>query len=338
MKQGYPVNCIDPQLYSALNSQTYYTCYPPFLQAIFGISTWLAPHNIYANIVMLKTFILAAEIGSIIILVRLSAQWGFDRQRVLLYVLNPIVIAELTGNLHYEGVMIFFLLASIYCWQKNRIVLGALLFSIAIITKLVPLMLLPVVFFNFGKKKGFLICAGILAVCIIGFLPFMDIAIVQKFWSSIDSYFQESEFNASIYYLVNAITYRFTSENMINIIGPALTIISGVLIIVYSFVKSKRINVKTLSKYFTWILLIYYAFTTTVFPWYITPMILFSVFTDYKFPLVWSAMIVLSYYADRNALFEESKILLWIEYGVLGACIGYDLYNEQKKKLNPVFI
>jgi alpha-1,6-mannosyltransferase len=109
-----------------------------------------------------------------------------------------------------------------------------------------------------------------------------------------------------------------------------LTIFSGIIVLGYAFWKRRKMNVPSLLKYCSWTMLIYYAFTTTVFPWYITPIIAFGVFTGYLFPLVWSATIMLSYYADRNASFEESTILLWIEYLALLLALIWDIYSEHR--------
>ncbi len=321
----------DKELYNSLNSQTYYTCYPPLLQFVFAISTFISASNLSGNILVLKLFNLLADVGSIFLLIKFCRYWNVDRKNVLLYALNPIVIAELIGNLHFEGIMIFFLLATVYCWQKNKFTLSILLFTAAVITKLVPLMFLPLVFFYWKGKKGFLFCECVIVLTIVSFIPFIDATVAHKFWSSINSYFQESEFNASIYYLVRNITYHFTHENKIQIIGPSLTVISGISIIAYAFWKRNKIGIKSIFKYFSWTMLIYYGFTTTVFPWYITPIIAFAVITNYRFPLVWSATVLISYYADRNSNFEESNLLIFIEYLAVLIAVVWDISKERNK-------
>jgi alpha-1,6-mannosyltransferase len=320
----------DPVLYKAMNSQGYYTCYPPLLQSIFAIAAFIFPNNTYGDIIILRSFNLVADTGTIFLLISLCKRWKLDNHRVLLYALNPIVIAELTGNLHYEGMLIFFLVSTIYCWERGLFWVSILLFTGSVITKLVPLMLLPLAFFYLQGWKGTVFTISVILLTAVSFLPFIDTAVAHKFWSSINSYFQESEFNASIYYLVRDSVQHFTKENDIEVIGPVLTIFSGIIVLGYAFWKRRKMNVPSLLKYCSWTMLIYYAFTTTVFPWYITPIIAFGVFTGYLFPLVWSATIMLSYYADRNASFEESTILLWIEYLALLLALIWDIYSEHR--------
>ncbi len=334
IRTGSPM-LMDAHLYSVLNSQTYYTCYPPMLQVVFGISAKLAGDHLIANMIILKSFNVLAEIGTILLLTKLLPLWKIGKECILLYALNPVVIAELSGNLHYEGMMNFFLIALIYALSKGRFLASILLFTCAVITKLVPLMFLPLFLFYYKGGKGILFCTGVLVLTMLSFLPFLDLSVIHKFWSSIDSYFQESEYNASIYYLVRNIAYHVRGENEIEIIGPCLTLFSGFLILVLVFIKRKAINERSLPVLMSCILLIYYLFTTTVFPWYLSPMIAFSVFTKYKFPLVWSAVIVLSYYTDRNTQFEESSFLLWVEYIFVGIAIIWDLsrIKQQKRSL-----
>ena len=325
----------DPVLYKAMNSQGYYTCYPPLLQSVFAIAAFIFPNNTYGDVIILRSFNLIADTGTIFLLISLCKIWKLDNRKILLYALNPLVIAELTGNLHYEGMMIFFLVGTIYCWGRGLFWVSILLFTGSVITKLVPLMLLPLAFFYVRGWKGAAFTISVLLLTAVSFLPFIDASVIHKFWSSINSYFQESEFNASIYYLVRDSVQHFTGENDIHIIGPVLTIFSGLMILLYAFVKRNKMTITALLKYFTWTLLIYYLFTTTVFPWYITPMIVFSVFTGYRFPLVWSAMVMLSYYADNNPNFDESGLLLWLEYTVLFLVVILDILKVSLNKHLP---
>ena len=59
---------ITPELFSKLNSQGYYTVYPPVCQAVFALAAWLFPTNELGGVFVLKLFLLACEIGTIWIL------------------------------------------------------------------------------------------------------------------------------------------------------------------------------------------------------------------------------------------------------------------------------
>jgi hypothetical protein len=91
----------------------YFTGYPPICQFIFGLATKLFGGNLVWSIAVIRLFIIASEIGTIYFLRKILSAFNLPLRNVLIYALNPLVIIELTGNLHMEGVMIFFLVSSI---------------------------------------------------------------------------------------------------------------------------------------------------------------------------------------------------------------------------------
>lgn len=96
------------ELFNGMNSPKYYTVYPPVCQFIFGISAQLFPSNLSGTVIVMRTFCIAAETGTIILLLKILAHFNLPRRNVLLYALNPLVIMEGSGNLHFEVIMIFF--------------------------------------------------------------------------------------------------------------------------------------------------------------------------------------------------------------------------------------
>ncbi len=334
MKGGLPDSEIaDASLFHAMNSPDYFTVYPPLLQGMFAAASWLFPHNVSANVVVLKGFILLAECGSIALLLRLCDSWRVSRSKALLYALNPLVIAELTGNVHHEGVVVFFLLATLYALQKSRFWLAVLLFTGAAVTKLVPLIFLPLMLAYFEWRRGLLFCASVLMLFAVCWLPFVNAGLYHHATASVGLYFNLFEFNASIYYLVRDIVLYFTNEIRIETIAPTLGGLSTTAMLLYAFIKRKALFTADLPKAFLVTLSVYLAFTTMVHPWYIIPLVALCVFTPLRFPLVWSAMIVSSYYEYHAEPEAESAVQLWIEYGVVLAAVLWDIGRLRKQ--NP---
>ena len=252
-----------------MNSKDYYSVYPPFNQLIFATSSLLAGDNMQLNVFFLRFFLFLFEIGTLFLLVALLKLFDLSKEKVFIYAFNPLIIIELTQNLHFEGMTIFFVLASVYLLVKNKTIFAGLLYALAITTKLVPLLFLPLFLFKVPLKR-LVLFYGIIGVSVLLFFtPFMGVNLIETFGSSIRLYFKTFEFNASIYYLIREIGYWHVGYNTIHIIGKytPMVVISGVLLLIaYNYKKNKITN---LFKLIVWSLLIYYSLASIVHPWYV---------------------------------------------------------------------
>ncbi len=227
------------------------TSYPPLNQLFFALAAFLGGKSILASVIWLRIFIIAADIGIFYFGRKILKNLNLPESNIFLYLLNPLIIIELTGNLHFEGVMLFFLLAAIYLLQRQKWLFSALLFTCSIAVKLIPLMFLPLLFRRLGWKKalGYYAVTGILLLLF--FLPFLSGAFAENFFSSINLWFQKFEFNASFYYLIRWIGYEVEGYNIIAYAGPALALVVFVLILALSTLKRNlRINGLILSMMF----------------------------------------------------------------------------------------
>jgi alpha-1,6-mannosyltransferase len=117
--------------------------YPPVSQAVFGLGSGLFPGSARGFVVVVRLVLLAAEAATALLLLALLRHFGQPPQRAFLYLLNPLVIVELTGNLHFEALAICFLLAAAWALTRGRAALSAGLLALSAATKLLPLLLLP---------------------------------------------------------------------------------------------------------------------------------------------------------------------------------------------------
>ncbi len=199
---SHAVTGITNSLYAGLNSPNYYTVYPPVCQFIFGLSAKLAGGNILGNIIIIRLVILLAEFGVIIFLHRLASKLAISPKVVAIYAFNPLVIIELTGNLHLEAVMLLFLVLSIYLLVLRKQLYAAVSFGLAVGVKLLPLIFLPLLIKRLGLAKSMIFYAIVGATLVVLFLPFYSVDLIPNFFSSLRLYFQTFEFNASLYYLI----------------------------------------------------------------------------------------------------------------------------------------
>lgn len=324
---------INAELYNRLNSPHYFTVYPPVCQFIFGCAISVGQENYLLACLVMRLFIIAAEIGSIFIFIRLLKYLNLPEKRVWLYALNPLVIVELTGNLHFEALLIFFLLAGIYLLVKQK-TMSAVVFGLAIGIKLLPLMLLPFVWRYLGFRKMLQFGIMVVGTVLLLFLPFLTSSLIQNILSSLDLYFQKFEFNAGIYYLLRWLGYQIYGYNQIQYIGPLLSLVTlaGILFVAF---RLKKANIYQLTEAFLGAFTIYLLLATIVHPWYITTLVALSVLTNWRFPMLWSGLALLSYAAYQNATYDENLYLVALEYLLVFAAIFYEWRKRSIHILSP---
>lgn len=322
------------ELFQNMNSPHYYSLYPPFLQLCFYLSAKFSFGSNFFAIFILRLFILIAEYGTFVYLRKILTILNFEREKVFFYLLNPLIIIELTGNIHFEGVMLFFVVSSLCYLLLNKNNISAMLFALAVCTKLIPLILLPLIMKKIGFKKGLVYASISFAIVIILFLPFVDNQLINNFGNSIGLYFQKFEFNASLYYLFREIGYHLVGYNAIGIIGKILPLISFGIILLISFRYKNEMGNQTFFKHILFILLSYYTFSLIVHPWYVSFLVLVGCFTNYRFALVWSAFIFGTYITYNSLPYKENLLVVGMEYFVV---FSFLIFEQKKLKTFNIF-
>ncbi len=339
---------IEEALFVNLNSKDYFTVYPPVAQFIFWISAKCSS-SIYGSLVIIKVIIFVCEIGSIVLLQKLLNHFKLPATRLFVYALNPLVILELTGNAHLEGVMIFFLLLSLYLLITHKFLLSSVAFAISICIKLIPLLFLPALLLLFGIKKAVQFCSSVFLTCLIFSLPLWDSEIVTGYQNSLGYYFSRFEFNASIYYVVRELGFSVYGYNIIQPAGWILGVLATILILLVSsrwpraycpwYFKdiknqfSSNNIVLTFIYIMMWSLLIYFLFTTTLHPWYIITLLVLSVFTDFRFAILWTGVIFLTYAGYGREAFVENLWIVVFEYAAVLGYLAYELVRKRNQSL-----
>lgn len=315
-------------LFTKLNSPNYFSVYPPLNQFFFWISAFFSFGNDWLNIVFLRVIILLAEFGVLCLPAPSPKESGTSFLSI--YWLNPLVIIELTGNLHFEAVVIFFLLLTYHFLKTQKNHWAAITFSAAVLTKLLPLIFLPLIFSYLKTKKGlfftlttFLICIGVGSI-------FFDLPLLLHLLASVKLYFNNFEFNASIYYLLREVGYWVVGYNIIEITGKLLSAISFIVILYLSFSSSIFEKKQTIIQRVSLILSSYLFLATTIHPWYLTPLVCIAALGGYRFVLIWSALIPLTYLSYQTIPYQENLWIVLLEYLIT---IGFFL-NEKLSIIN----
>jgi hypothetical protein len=324
-------------------SHNNYSTYPPIAQLFYSFSFSIAGSNLVLNTIIIRCLQILAEVGLVVFSLKILKKLNLPQKQILFFVMNPLVILESTFSLHFEVVMLLFLALSLFYAYAFKVYQSALGLALAGVSKLLPLMFIPL-FFSYLNKKDKLFnrhqllkfvgfCAGILLCMVLAYSYFWTPELLQNNSSTLSLYITSFEFNASLYYVLRWIGYQISGYNMISLIGKLLAVLT-LGIIVFLSLKKKAINFKTLVNYMLLGSTAYYLLSTTVHPWYIMLPLFLSLFTTYRFMLVWSWLIFLSYSAYLIDTVEEKLWLVAIEYLVVIGMIVYELLGNKKTKIS----
>lgn len=318
---------VDVPLFEKMNSPAYYSVYPPINQLAFLLTALAGKGNLLSSVVILRLVIILFDLGNIYIIRKLLHHFKKKESLVFLYALNPLVIIELTGNLHFEAVMIFFTLLSFWLILQNKWVLASVMLGFAVCAKLLPLLLLPLFLKHIGFKKT--VYAGLILgfTVLILFLPFIhNLTLAQHFLSSLQLYYGNFEFNGSIFQLLKSAGWGLLGYNPIAYLNAILFIctISGFII---AYKKSTNIIEGSF-----WFLLVYYLFNAVVHPWYIIILVCFTPFVNWRFSILWSVLICLTYYTYVSIPYQQSTFLTIVEYGLLALAFTNEWLKAKRLK------
>lgn len=329
-------------LYAGMGSLngSHYTNYPPVNQLSFLIAALFSGKSILGAAVVLRLQIILADIGIIYFGKKILEKLNLPIHHIFLYALNPFIIIEMTGNLHFEPVMLFFLVWSIYLLFQKKWVWAAVLLGISVSVKLIPLLFLPLLFQWFVKRektKGFLKLIAFSSIVILTnvilFLPFLSSELISSYTNSVGLWFRNFEFNASIYYIAREIGYLFRGWNEIAIIGKIMPVLTITFLAIITFFRKNKTPQQLLTA-MLFGLSFYYFTTTTMHPWYLATLLLLSVFTKYRFPLVWSIVMILSYQAYANDPWKENLWLVAGEYVVVYGVLAWEVLKLKGSKVS----
>lgn len=330
---------INQDLFNALNSQDYFSVYPPVTQWIFGLSYWISGPDLLSNIICYKTALLFSDVAIVYLLNRLLRKRNLPSRRVLIFALNPLIILEFVGNLHMDGIMIAGLLAAIFLSEKKNLTGSMLTMSFSVLSKMLTLVLLPFMPKKLYWKK--IIPLTLFTLLLSSLVFWLSFGTHTGWLTSITLWFQSFEFNASLFYLGRYFGFLLKGYNMISLLGPAL---AGLFLLCtfLIWIKYYRSTSMDWAHAMLFVLTIYFLCSTTIHPWYIGTILVLSVLSVHAYPVVWTYLVVLSYSHYEGGGFNENYWLIAAEYILLFAFMAWefsikrqypDLSKRNKKAL-----
>lgn len=308
------------ELYKGMGalSAEHYSNYPPINQLGFYLASLIGGNSILANIISIRVLLILSDLGIFWFGIKLLDYLNRSKKRIGLYFLNPLIIVELTGNLHWEGFMVFFFIFGLYLiFVKNQWKWATIPMAISVASKLIPLLILPL-FWRFLKPKKSMLFGLLILLCLfLFFVPFfLGADNLSHYLNTIGLWFNRFEFNGSIYYVIRAIGYEVKGYNIIRKLGTVSPYIILGIVAVFTFIRNNK-TPHVLLTGMLFCLSCYFFIATTVHPWYIVSLVSLAIFTNYSYPLIWSALVVLSYATYGNPDFNENYYLIGLQYGIV---------------------
>ncbi len=194
----------DTTIWPFINFKHISTIYPPFSQVLFAFAYWCVPDSVIA----MKTLIVGFNFLLIYLISLLLKHLGMNRNMVLLYAWNPLVLKETANSGHMDPFAACLLFASILMLIRHRHLMAVFFYALAILSKLYPLLLLPFYFKRVGIK-GVLFLFGVLALF---YGPFFIGIDLHELFYGLKTYAKYWVFNPGLYFLTHSVFSLF-AEN-----------------------------------------------------------------------------------------------------------------------------
>ncbi len=324
------------QLYNGMGSLSarHYSNYPPINQLLFSLAALLGGKTILGSVVVMRLSIILADIGIVYFGRKLLKHLNKSTHLIFWYFLNPLIVIELSGNLHFEGVMLFFFVWAMYLIAQKKWLPAAIIYTLSIAVKLVPLLFLPLFLKHYGFKKSIPFYLVIGGTGVLLLLPFFSSEFITNYSETIGLWFSNFEFNAGLYNGIKHIAGGFDVKpwELIKSYGKITPLLTIAFVLLFTFLRANK-KLEVLIASMLWVLALYYAMSTTVHPWYIAFLVLLTVFTSFRFSLLWSGVVILSYWAYSNDAFKENLSLLAVEYIAVYGLLIYEIIRLKGQKL-----
>jgi len=155
------------------------TPYPPGAQLFFRLVV-----SIHDSTRTMKLALFACDLATILVLWRWLLLTGQNEWLFLTYAWNPLVVLEIAHSGHLDALGALWIVASAYWLARRRTALASIAFVLAVATKLLPIVLLPI-FWRRVRARDAAAGATLLAILYLaytrqGVLPFGAVPNVVK--------------------------------------------------------------------------------------------------------------------------------------------------------------
>ncbi len=313
------------ELLAGMNSRDYPSVYPPIHQFFSWVAASLSGNSILAGVNWMRTLIVLCELIMMGYFLKQKSKSGI---LVVAYLLNPLVVVEGVGNVHFEAALLPFLAIAVDQFANGQYLKSGLAWSGSILIKLTPLFLAPLFLFRTTDRRTWMFFGASLILVGGVFALISPWQILDGLSGGVGLYFKSFEFNASVYYMASLLLKWIIGYNMIHVLGPLMGLVALAAILVISW-KGRH---AALPEAVLLVYLTYFLLATTVHPWYLIPVVYFALASGRYLLLIWTFSVWFSYshYVDPLG---PKWIWILVEYGLL--VMAVILESRRSRWLQP---
>ncbi len=309
----------DQLIYPNINHKHLPAIYPPLSQLLFALTACIG-----TDVTVMKLAFMFFDLATIAVLLQTLRVLNLPLHRIAIYALNPLVIIEFAGSGHLDSAGIFFLMLALYWYAQSKNHQAAAALSLSFLTKLLPLVFLPVLL----KEKRLVSVVLFAGIACAAYVPFLSAG--GELIHSLGVYAQSWVFNASLY----EILLMLLKDNLQARIIAALLFFGCAAGIYRHFFAASNTKIDPYRVCFmlqgTLLLL-----SPVVHPWYLCWIIPFLVIRPNRAWIVLSGTVFLSYwvlrqYAETGIWHEQPLVKL----GIYVPFFCLMLYDTIRKRLS----
>ena len=315
----------DPNWYLVENNDII-SPYPPLIELFNAITYRISP-----SVLAFKTLTTVFSIGTVASLPFLLRRMDFDPRLSLIFAWNPIFILEFGSSAHDDTIALFFVLLSLYLFSTNRMVPSAALMALAVVSKLFPILIVPL----FLKKWGIKATAFFAVVVISFYIPFVLLGGSVIAPISVYVFSSTPIFNAGIFAIFQDLFSVFGTSSAVTAARVTEYTVFGILL-VWMMRKAVFGEVQNIDlfRYSGILISVYVAFSSTVQPWYLAWIFVpFLVMMPTWSWIIFSGTIFLTYitYAQTPISPGYWAEITWVkivEFGQLYIMVIYEVVSR----------
>lgn len=306
-----PQDGLPAELLGLVNHSHLITIYPPAAQLVFSLGAVMN-----AGVVGIKLVLVLMDLLTCLLLIKLLKRLQKPPNLVLLYAWHPLPVLEIAASGHIDGAGMLFVALAVYLCLPDpspdispakglhpyRLVLSGLVFSMAVLTKLFPLVFLPGLLIMAGRSGMTYFCLGAAAGALLLALPFYPD--IRHAWTTLSLYARTWEFSGFVYRLLSATPLAGTwTRWLIGLFYAAFMLVS------YRPAGALHPFPTELMGVFYRLTLVFLLLTPTLHPWYALYLALFLPFAAGPAGLVLSWAVFIAY----RVLIGWGVLGVWVE-------------------------